>query len=502
MSNHLFDRIAATLDRYADAIALQTPAGQTWRFADLDRCSAQMAEALLAAGLQPGDRLSAQVGKSPQALCLYLACVRAGVVFHPLNPDYRAQELQYFLSNAAPAAVVCTDAAADTLRTLIAPEQLLFTLDSDGSGSLTDAAHTQPGEFRSNPRSPDDTAALLYSSGTTGTPKGIPLTHGNLASNAETLVSHWEFSAADTLLHVLPIFHVHGLFVACHCALFSGAAMRWLASFDGDSVLQQLQHCTVMMGVPTHYTRLLQDKRFDAAHCQRIRVFISGSAPLRPETFDAFEQRSGQRILERYGMTETGMLTSNPLHGERRAGTVGTALPGVELRITSAEGHTAAVGDTGAIEVRGPNVFRGYWQLPEKTAEDFTDDGFFRTGDQGFLNAAGYLTIAGRSKDLIITGGLNVYPREVELVLDQFDGVEESAVIGIPHPDFGEAVVAVVVPGPTPPDTTALLQQLRTQLAPFKLPKHIVLATDLPRNAMGKVQKATLRAQFRDLFEA
>jgi len=504
-TQNLYFHFAQSLRKQGDKVILLTGSGQQWSGNRLDQLSAQMANLLTASGLQPGDRVSAQVNKSPEALCLYLACLRGGFVFHPLNTGYRESELRYFLSNAGPALLVCDSAAQPGLAQLARETGVhqLMTLNADGSGTLTELATSQSTQHEILDVDQHHLAALLYSSGTTGVPKGIMLSHGNLLSNTQTLVKAWEFTAADCLLHALPIFHVHGLFVAVGCALLSCASMRWLQAFDAREAMKYLPDCSVMMGVPTFYTRLLDQPDFTADLTKGIRVFISGSAPLLPETFEAFEKRTGQRILERYGMTETNMNSSNPLHGKRRAGTVGLPLPGIDIRITDDNNQPLPTGEIGAIQVRGPNVFQGYWQMPEKTAEDFTADGFFNTGDKGFLDEQGYLSLVGRAKDMIITGGLNVYPKELELIIDKQPHVLESAVIGVPHPDFGEAVVAVLIADKTgTPDTQAIHLYLKDQLAGFKVPKALLLRDELPRNTMGKVQKNLLRADYNQLFKS
>ncbi len=376
-----------------------------------------------------------------------------------------------------------------------------MTLAPDGTGSLRERAADCADDCPPCDVAADDLAALIYSSGTTGRPKGIMLTHANLVHNTHALVDAWGFTGDDVLLHALPVFHVHGLFVAIGCVMMTGGSMRWLPGFDVEAVLASIGECTVMMGVPTYYTRLLADPRFDSQVCQNVRLFVSGSAPLLAETFAAFEARTGKAILERYGMTETGMNTSNPLRGERRAGTVGLPLPGVDVRVTGSDHSPRPTGEIGGIEVKGPNVFRGYWNLPDKTDEDFTEDGYFVTGDEGRFDEDGYLSIVGRSKDMIISGGLNVYPKEVELLIDEIPGVFESAVIGVPHEDFGEAVVAVVVPdqtGTVSPD--AVVDHVRAHAANFKVPKRVFVADALPRNAMGKVQKNRLRGRYREAF--
>ena len=477
---------------------LTTVSGERWTYADADRASGRIANWLRQLGLTSGDRVTVQVEKTPQALALYLACLRAGLVYHPLNTAYTAAELDYFIGNAEPGLIVCDRNAESTVTSLAAVGAALpvLTLNADGSGSLMAAAADGDDNFVTVERAPGDMAALLYSSGTTGRPKGIMLSHGNLLSNAQTLVQAWGFSERDRLLHALPIFHVHGLFVAIHCALLSGCSMRWLSRFDPAAVTSALPDCTVMMGVPTYYTRLLAEGTFTRDRCADMRLFVSGSAPLLPETFHAFEQRTGHRILERYGMSETGMNSSNPLQGERRPGTVGPALPGVELRVVDDVGTALPIDTPGNLQVRGPNVFKGYWRMPEKTREDFTDDGFFDTGDQASISADGYVTIVGRAKDMIICGGLNVYPKEIELFLDDLDGVRESAVVGAPHADFGEVVVAIIVSdGSRPLADDDIITPCREHLANFKVPKQVLFVKELPRNSMGKVQKNVLREQ-------
>jgi malonyl-CoA/methylmalonyl-CoA synthetase len=484
--------------------ALSSDDGKTYRYRDLDRGSARLASYFISLGLNPGDRVSVKVEKSPQALCLYLACLRSGLVFHPLNPAYTLSEIEFFIGNAEPSLLVC-DGKDETAISNVAGAagvQHLLTLNADGSGSLMDQATGADETFEDVPRSKDDLAALLYSSGTTGVPKGIMLTHGNLLSNARSLVGAWGFTSDDRLLHALPIFHVHGLFVALGCVFLSGASMRWLPKFNVEQVLAYLPECTVMMGVPTYYTRLLADPRLTSARCQSMRLFISGSAPLLVDTFNKFVSRSSHRILERYGMTETNMNTSNPLEGKRKPGTVGPPLPGVEIRIVDDKGTSLGIGEVGNLQVRGDNVFKGYWKLPEKTAEDFTGDGFFNTGDQACTDEDGYITIVGRSKDMVITGGMNVYPKEVEFVLDELEGIEESAVIGVPHLDFGEAVLAIVVPNTdAEPERDWIINQAKKKLAAFKVPKEICFVNELPRNTMAKVQKNELRKRYENFFD-
>ena len=500
---NLFSHFRRQFEKHADKIVLADENGTTWRYADLDQRSAAIARGLVDAGLKPGDRVSVQIEKSPEALCLYLGCLRAGLVYHPLNLAYTTAELEYFLSNAEPSAVVCDPGSREALQPIAeaAGTANVYTLDAEGTGTLADLADAADAAFEPVLRERDDMAALLYSSGTTGVPKGIQLTHGNLLSNTEALVEAWGFSDSDRLLHALPIFHVHGLFVAIGCVLLSGASMRWLPTYSVEKVLEFLPECSVMMGVPTYYTRLLADPGFSAESAAGVRLFVSGSAPLLEETFIEFEQRTGHRILERYGMSETNMNTSNPLNGDRKPGTVGPPLPGVEVRIVDDAGHRLSVNEIGNLQVRGPNVFAGYWKLPEKTAEDFTDDGYFNTGDKGKIDEDGYVSIVGRAKDIVISGGLNVYPKEVELVIDEVPGVKESAVIGVPHADFGEAVVAVVVAEAADDfDEAAVIATCQEQLANFKRPKRVIRVDELPRNTMAKVQKNALRERFADLF--
>ncbi len=500
-NGNLYAHFQTVFHQHGDKVALTTAAGESLSYAELDRAAGQMAACLAGLGVAVGDRVSVQVAKSTQALALYLGCLRGGFVFHPLNTGYKQHELAYFLGNAEPALMVCDSADHAILAPLCAEAKVktLLTLDTDGSGSLSDALASVTEPLPTVELDGDALAALLYSSGTTGTPKGIMLSHENLRSNAASLVEGWGFTERDVLLHALPIFHVHGLFVALGCVFLSGASMRWLAGFNLDEVMAELPRATAMMGVPTYYTRLLGNPAFGRDSVATIRLFISGSAPLLLETFEEFELRTGHRILERYGMTETNMNTSNPLHGERRGGTVGLPLPGVEVRITDESDQPLAVGEIGNLQVRGDNVFKGYWKMPEKTAEDFTADGFFNTGDKGQISADGYVSIVGRAKDMVISGGLNIYPKEIELVVDELPGVSESAVIGVPHADFGEAVVAVVVGSAEATDEATIIAALKAQISAFKVPKRVVFVDQLPRNTMGKVQKNLLREQFASL---
>ena len=454
----------------------------------------RFAHAIAAAGVRPGDRVALQAKKSAEALAVYAACVQGGFVFLPLNTAYTPAEVEYFVTDAGARLLICDGASAAALAPVA--EKAGATLRT------LDAAAGQPAEYPVAERGPDDLAAFLYTSGTTGRSKGAMLTHDNLLSNAEALVGEWRFSGDDVLLHALPIFHTHGLFVATNVILLCGGSMIFLPGLDVDDLIRFMPQATTMMGVPTFYTRLLADPRLDKALVGHMRLFVSGSAPLLAETHVEFEKRTGLRILERYGMTETNMNTSNPYDGERRAGTVGPPLPGVTVRIRDPEtGRPVATGDIGVIEVKGRNVFMGYWNMPEKTKEEFRADGFFITGDLAEMDADGYVTIVGRAKDLIISGGYNIYPKEVEMLLDEQPGVLESAVVGVPHPDLGEGVVAVVTAKKgVALDTAALLAGIRDKLARFKQPRHVAVLDELPRNTMGKVQKNVLRDRYRDVF--
>ncbi|MDE2002431.1 MAG: malonyl-CoA synthase [Betaproteobacteria bacterium] len=478
---------------------LLVPGGPVVHYGELLDESARIANALVAAGCERGDRVAVQTDKHWQVLALYLGCLRAGLVYLPLNAGYQKAELACFFDDAKPRVVVCRPETLGTVATL-AGDATVLTLDANG-GEIGDRARGQSASFRTAISQPDDVAAILYTSGTTGRSKGAMLTHRNLASNATALVQAWGFTRGDVLLHALPVYHVHGLFVAVHCALLSGARMLWMPRFDAREVVDALPAATVMMGVPTFYARLLAEPSFTGDACRSIRLFVSGSAPLPPETFEAFRLRSGQAILERYGMTETGMIASNPLDGERVAGTVGLPLPGISVRIVDDAGMPCAPGTIGGVEVRGPNVFAGYWRMPEKTREEFSADGWFRTGDMGEWVSSGagkgYLRLVGRSKDMIISGGLNVYPKEIEERIDALPGVVESAVIGVADPDFGEAVTAVVVARPGHAiDERTIIDALNTEIARFKVPKRVHIVAELPRNAMGKVQKNLLRERY------
>jgi malonyl-CoA/methylmalonyl-CoA synthetase len=512
---NLYQLIEQRMPADRSAACLRVPGARELSWRELHLGAGRIAALLAGHGLPPGSRLVVQVDKSPQALMLYLATLRSGLVYVPLNVAYQEAELQHFLDDSQPAVAVCSPARL-ALFGALAPQALCFSLDEHGQGTLMQAAGSFDGEFATVHRDPDQPAAIVYTSGTTGRSKGAVLSHGNLAFNAIVLDEYWGFrqrreqGGRDVLLHALPLFHVHGLFVACHAALFAGATTIFLPRFDVGQIERELPNATVMMGVPTFYTRLLQEPSFSGSQCASVRLFVSGSAPLLRETFEQFQRRTGHTLLERYGMSETLMLASNPYFGEpareRIAGTVGPALPGVQIRIAHADGTPAAPGEVGQVQVRGPNVFSGYWRQPDKTRSEFTPDGWFRTGDLGSLGAPGlppdYLTLAGRSKDLIITGGYNVYPKEVEGYLDALPGVVESAVVGLPHPDYGEAVCAfVVMDGSAELDPMQVIGRLREQIAGFKVPKRIWRLSELPRNAMGKVQKNVLRQQYANAFE-
>jgi malonyl-CoA/methylmalonyl-CoA synthetase len=508
-NQNLFTALRAAFPADLDATAIETceppsPLYYSWR--DIDRASARIANLLVSLELPAGARVAAQTDKSVEALLLYLAVLRAGYVYLPLNTAYQAGEIEYFVGNAEPSVVVCSPRNFPWVSTLAfkAGVKNVFTLGDDRSGSLLERAAWHSDDHAPAVKRADELAAILYTSGTTGRSKGAMLSHGNLLSNARTLHAYWGWQASDVLIHALPVFHVHGLFVASHGALLAGAKMLWFNKFEPRATIAQMARATVFMGVPTLYVRMLAEPSLDRAACAGMRLFLAGSAPLLPETFDAWRERTGQTIVERYGMSETVMLTSNPYRaedGERRAGTVGHVLPGVQLRVQDDKGQPCRTGDVGGIEVKGPNVFKGYWRMPEKTAEEFTPDLWFKTGDVGKIDERGVVSIVGRSKDLIISGGYNVYPAEVEGLLNEQPGVAESAVVGVPHADFGEAVVAVVVarPGATL-DGAALIATLKRQIAGFKVPKQVFIDSELPRNQMGKVQKNLLRERFKALF--
>ncbi len=498
-----FEKSCAT---HGPQVAFEVATSDPITFAQLAGNVSRMANALVARGVQPGDRVMAQVEKSIENVLLYLASLKAGAVFSPLNTAYTSTELEYFIGDAKPKLLVVDPAKQADLLPIATRAGVAFvdTMDSHGRGSLATLAATQKPSHETVIRKPDDLAALLYTSGTTGRSKGAMITHLNLASNALTLQDYWGFTSKDVLLHALPIFHVHGLFVAINTSLLAGARMIWMPKFELAAVLKALPDSTVMMGVPTFYTRLLGDKSFGPETCSKMRLFISGSAPLLAETHVEFEARTGHKILERYGMTETGMITSNPYQGgERLAGTVGYPLSGISVRISGEDGKVLSNGEVGVLEVKGPNVFKGYWNNPEKTAEEFRSDGYFVSGDLSIVAPDGRVSIVGRAKDLIITGGFNVYPKEIEDELNALTGVAESAVIGIAHPDFGEGVVAVVTPlaNAKLQNEAEIIAHLAGRLAKFKLPKRVFEMADLPRNAMGKVQKAELRKVYERTFK-
>ena len=502
MTDNLFTRVVeAAPSRERDF--LRPPGQPPISYGEAFAAAARFAHVLATHGVVPGDRVAVQVEKSPAALFLYLACLRLGAIYLPLNTGYTQNEVGYFIQDAEPRVFVCPEKNRDRIAAIF-PADAILTLDDDGaSGSLVEEAGAAPDDFPDAPLGMGDLAAILYTSGTTGRSKGAMLSHGNLFSNARSLKETWRYSERDVLLHALPVFHTHGLFVATNVSLLSGARILLLPKFALEAVFEALPEATVMMGIPTFYTRLLADPRLNRDSTRHMRLFISGSAPLLQDTHAEWQARTGHAILERYGMTETNMNTSNPYDGLRLPGSVGFPLPGVELRIADKDGNPLPQGEIGMIEVRGPNVFTGYWRMPEKTAAEFRDDGFFITGDLGTVNPDGYVHIVGRGKDLIITGGFNVYPKEVESAIDALQGVEESAVVGLPHGDFGEAVTAFVVAKKDADlSEKSLLQALESELAKFKLPKRVLFVEQLPRNTMGKVQKSLMREEFSGLYKA
>lgn len=518
MSNHnLFARLRESFPSDLDQAAIEQidgfGAGSVYAWRDLDRATAMMANLLGSLGLEPGARIAVQVEKSVEALMLYLATLRAGFVYVPLNTAYQPAEIEYFIQNAEPAVVVCKPENHGWVSKLAfsSGTRYVYTLGEDRTGSLLDRAAHCSDQHEIVVRGSDDVAAIVYTSGTTGRSKGAMLTHGNMLSNALVLQDYWNWQPDDVLIHALPIFHVHGLFVAIHGALINGSPMLWLNRFDPQTVVQLLPRATVFMGVPTLYVRMLAEPQLQKQQAAHMRLFISGSAPLLIDTFQQWQDRTGHTILERYGMSETIMLTSNPCTpdqrhagtSQRRGGTVGFPLPGVGVRVVDDDGAPVSIGEVGHIQVRGPNVFKGYWRMPEKTREEFTADGWFKTGDVGLEDSEGYITIVGRSKDLIISGGYNVYPAEIEGVLNEQPGVAESAVVGVPHPDFGEVGVALVVPRQgARVHSEALLAALKQRLANYKIPKRCEVVPELPRNAMGKVEKKKLREQYQQAFSA
>ncbi|MEJ1994233.1 MAG: malonyl-CoA synthase [Limibacillus sp.] len=506
MNENLYALMEAHFPEDRSETVMEVAGGKLYSFEDLDRISGRIGQLLKDKGVKKGDRVAVQVDKSPENLFLYLGCIRIGGVYLPLNTAYTASEVSYFLGDAEPTVAVCRPKVEAEFKGLA--EKLgvphVLTLGAEGGGSLMEEAEGLDPAVGCVESAGDELAAILYTSGTTGRSKGAMLSHRNLGANTLTLRDYWGFTKDDVLFHALPIFHTHGLFVATHCVLLSGAKMIFLPKFDADQALEMLPRCTAMMGVPTFYTRLLAHPDFGPETCKNMRLFISGSAPLLEETFREFEERSGGfAILERYGMTETCMNTSNPLDGERRAGTVGFPLPGVEVRIADEEGKVLGTNEIGVLEVKGPNVFSGYWRMPEKTAEEFRPDGFFITGDVAKIDERGYIHIVGRAKDLVICGGYNVYPKEIELVVDELPGIGESAVIGVPHPDFGEAVAAVATrDGSADITEEQVIEACKGKLANFKVPKCVYFVEELPRNTMGKVQKNQLRETYKDSFAA
>jgi malonyl-CoA/methylmalonyl-CoA synthetase len=504
-NENLFAALRAAFPSDLNATAVETDNGLHYAWRDMERATAMLANLLVSLKLPQGARIAVQVEKSVEAMLLYLATLRAGYVFLPLNTAYQSAEIEYFIENAEPAVVVCSKKNFGWVSKIAFKAGTLnvFTLDDDRTGSLLERAAHCSDKHIVAVKQADDLAAILYTSGTTGRSKGAMLSHGNMLSNALVLKDYWGWSTGDVLIHALPIFHVHGLFVALHGALINGSKMIWCAKFEPKFVIQKMPEATVFMGVPTLYVRLLNEPGLDQHAVRNMRLFVAGSAPLLIETFNLWQEKTGHTILERYGMSETAMLTSNPYKGERRGGTVGFALPGVTLRVQDDDGKALGVDAIGDIQVKGPNIFQAYWRMPEKTKEEFTADGFFKTGDVGKIDARGYITIVGRSKDLIISGGYNVYPAEIEGYINDLPGVAESALVGVPHPDFGEVGVAVVIakPGVTLQANT-IISSLKSKLANFKIPKQCFVVTELPRNTMGKVQKNLLREQHKTLFEA
>ena len=505
-NQNLFAALRAAFPADLDTVAVETDDELAYSWRDVDRATAMLANLLQSLQLPEGSRIAVQVEKSVEAMLLYLATLRAGYVFLPLNTAYQSAEIEYFIGNAEPAVVVCTPKNFGWVSKIAfqAGTRNVFTLGDDRTGSLLDRAAAHSDRHEIAQRATDDLAAILYTSGTTGRSKGAMLTHGNLLSNARVLKDYWGWKPGDVLIHALPVFHVHGLFVALHGALLNGSKMLWQAKFDPKKAIAAMPRATVFMGVPTLYVRMLAEPALTREAVRNMRLFVAGSAPLLPETFNEWRERTGHTILERYGMSETVMLTSNPYDpalGERRAGTVGFPLPGVQLRVVGDDGSELPTGEIGGIQVKGPNVFKGYWRMPEKTAEEFTVDGWFKTGDVGKVDERGYVSIVGRSKDLIISGGYNVYPAEVEGYINEMPGVAESALVGVPHPDFGEVGVAVVVGKPGASlQGDDIVASLKARLANFKIPKRCFVVEELPRNTMGKVQKKLLREQHKGLF--
>ncbi len=503
---NLYDQFSVAFPKDSSTVFLEHVAGQTVTYRELERTVDRLADKLIRLGVNEADRVLVKAQKSPNVIFLYLACLKLGVIFVPINPEATAAETEYFISQVEPRLVVCDPQWVDTCRTMHTtglPPYHIQTLSAEGAGTLVEDLTENPAALAPAQVADEAIAAILFTSGTTGKPKGAMLSHRNLRSNAQALVRHWGFGSTDVLIHALPIFHTHGLFVACHCVLMSGARMIFFPKFDLEGIIARLPDATVLMGVPTFYTRLLSHTAFNKSSAAGLRLFISGSAPLASETFLEFEQRTGQRILERYGMTETNMITSNPLAGQRIAGSVGRPLPGVAVRICGSDGRPVEAGEIGAIQVKGDNVFSGYWKRPEMREKDFTADGYFITGDLGHWTPEGYLTISGRAKELIISGGMNVYPKEVENSLIQIDGVTEAAVFGVPHADLGEGVVAAVVVASNHRATLTsehITATLRRDLSTYKVPKAVVFIETLPRNAMGKIQRTVLQEKYKQIL--
>jgi len=502
MTNPLFDTLFGAHTENDDPF-LYLVNGQIITYKKFLKFSAKISNAFFDLGLTPGDCVAVQVKKSPEMLNIYAACAQAGLVFLPLNPSYTVDELEYFVENSEARLIICDEVNKTPLEQIAKKLDIFIeTLNADATGSIINKSLRLSDKFETVRRSENDLAALLYTSGTTGKSKGAMLTQANLLSNGRTLMNEWQFTNKDVLLHALPLFHTHGLFVATNVTLSAGGSLIFLPKFDLDGIIEHLPNSSSIMGVPTFYTRLLSDSRFTKKLVQHMRLFVSGSAPLLSETHIQFEKLTGHRILERYGMTETNMNTSNPYIGERRAGTVGRPLPGVELKITDPEtGAEKSNNEIGQIEVRGPNVFKGYWKMPEKTKAELRENGFFITGDLGKIDTDGYVHILGRDKDLIISGGYNIYPKEIEVFLDEQSGIEESAVIGVPHPDFGETAIAIVViSSQIKPNFEKIDRLIKNSLARYKHPKKIISISELPRNTMGKVQKNVLRKKYKSLF--
>ena len=494
----LFGLIADRLGDRTDHPFLIDPAGAVLTYGDMLARTAQLAQAMAAQSVRPGDRVVVKLEKSPEAILLYLACLRAGYVFLPINPGFKHIETRHILADAAPSLAICAAGGEAEMRAGLGADGSVLSIDA-----LEAEASRQASRFETRQGRADDLAVILYTSGTTGRPKGAMLTHGNIAANGIALRDHWAFTADDVLLHCLPLFHSHGLFVSLSCSLLSSSSVILCPRFDREQVIDLLERSTVFMGVPTMYVRLLGSARLDQARCLTIRLFASGSAPLLPDIFDAFAARTGHQIVERLGMTETAINASNPLDGPRRPGTVGPALPTVELRIVGAAGERLPTDSVGALQVRGPHVFVGYWRQPEQTEAVLSPDGWFDTGDIGKLDRDGYLTLVGRAKDVIISGGYNVYPLEVEAVIDQLDGVMEATIIGLPHPDLGEAVTAVIVADSgNRPSEQAIGEHVKERLANYKVPKRVLFVDELPRNDMGKIQKTKLREFYRELYRS